>query len=447
MVPYLKGFHLTIEMWQGGRDTEGRKLPTRGDSSVGSSESLSSLDVTRAGRHGLDLSLAASYSADKAEDEDMARANHRVKKKMGKAHPYAPDDGFTTPVPRFKDDIAALRQLTRFDLPPLRVVRPTQVVASGKQFGATLSQNYNCKARLTKATTSTDGVRFRIGLWLAAAEEEESSNLKELKNLVDTVEEEAKAGWLQNCEFFLFTDNSTAESCFYRGSSKSRHLHALVLALRTLEMAHGMTIHVIHVSGKRMIAQGTDGCSRGSLMEGVMTGRDMLVFVDLAHTAIERHPPLLDWVWTWTKLSKLEPLTPEGWYEEGHGITGGTLDSHKVWIPTHGDKNKLFLWAPQPLIADAALEELLKALHKRTDTFHVVLKPRLMTPRWRRLFNKACDFTFVVSPGYAFWPADMFEPLWVGNVLPFTHHRLWCFKRAPLLVEIGRDLQEVLCDQ
>jgi hypothetical protein len=161
-----------------------------------------------------------------------------------------------------------------------------------------------------------------------------------------------------------------------------------LLALRTLEMAHGMTIHVIHVSGKRMIAQGTDGCSRGSLMEGVMTGRDM-VFVDLAHTAVERHPPLLDWVRTWTELPKLKPLTPEGWYEEGHGITGGTLDSHKVWIPMHGDKNELFLWAPQPPLADAVLEEeLLKACHKRTDTFHVVLIPRLMTPRWRRLFNK-----------------------------------------------------------
>jgi hypothetical protein len=73
-----------------------------------------------------------------------------------------------------------------------------------------------------------------------------------------------------------------------------------------------MTIHVIHMSGKKMIAQGMDGSSRGSLMEGVMTGCDMLVFVDLAHTAIERNPPLLDWVRTWTKLSKLEPLTPEG---------------------------------------------------------------------------------------------------------------------------------------
>jgi hypothetical protein len=37
------------------------------------------------------------------------------------------------------------------------------------------------------------GVRYRIGLW-TAGEEEESLNFKELKNLVDTVKEEAEAG-------------------------------------------------------------------------------------------------------------------------------------------------------------------------------------------------------------------------------------------------------------
>jgi hypothetical protein len=38
----------------------------------------------------------------------------------------------------------------------------------------------------------------------------------------------------------------------------------------------------------------------------------------------------------------------------------------------------------------------------------------------------------------------MFEPLWVGIVLPFTHHKPWCFKRAPLLVELGGTLWELL---
>ncbi len=91
--------------------------------------------------------------------------------------------------------------------------------------------------------------------------EEESSNYKELRNLVDSVEAEARAGWLRDCELFIFTDNSMAEGCFHRGTSKSPHLHALVVDLRILEMIYGMTLHVVLISGKRMIAQGTDGCS------------------------------------------------------------------------------------------------------------------------------------------------------------------------------------------
>jgi hypothetical protein len=192
---------------------------------------------------------------------------------------HAPRDGLTSPVPRLKDDIEALMSLTNFELPPLRVVRPVQVVqvfygfgdASGKQFGATLSENYNCWGRLSGAGSGLGGIRFRIGLW-SAKEEEESSNYKELKNLVDTVCEEAMTGRVKDCELVIFTNKVTAEGCFYRGNSKSARLHALVLELWTLEMTYGMTVHVIHVSRLRMIAQGMDGCSRGLLMEGVMAG-------------------------------------------------------------------------------------------------------------------------------------------------------------------------------
>ena len=69
--------------------------------------------------------------------------------------------------------------------------------------------------------------------------------------------------------------------CLKLGASKSKLLHSLVLSLWLLELEYGMTLHVIHISGKRMIAQGTDGCSHGSLMEGVMAGEDMLTLVDL----------------------------------------------------------------------------------------------------------------------------------------------------------------------
>ena len=422
MVPYLKGFHLSIEMWRGGRDADGWKLPSKEED-----------------------------PEDDQHDEDAARVRHRIGPKRGGPEVYAPKDGFTTPVPRLVDDVAALIQLSQFKLPPLRVVRPSHVVqvfygfgdASGKQFGATLSENYNCRGRLSENKHAKEGIRYRVGLW-SPEEEEESSNYKELKNLVDTIKEEAAAGRLKDCELFIFTDNSTAEGCFYRGTSKSRYLHALVLELRKVEMNYGMTIHVVHISGRRMIAQGTDGCSRGSMMEGVMAGKDMLEFIDLGRSATERCPQLLDWVRSWTRRPDLEPLTPEGWFEEGHGITGGTKDKHGVWIPIHEPKGNLHLWVPPPAVADAALEELLKARHKRTDTYHVGLIPRLMAPRWRRLFSKVCDFEFAVSPGCSIWPDDMFEPLWVGIVLPFSIHRPWSFKRAPLLVEMGRELREVL---
>ena len=70
--------------------------------------------------------------------------------------------------------------------------------------------------------------------------------------------------------------------------------------------------------------------------------------------------------------------------------------------------------------------------------------PRLMAPMWRKLFNKVSDFTFVVSPGAHFWPDSMYEPLWVGVVLPFAHCKPWQLKRAPKLVGMGRELRRVL---
>ena len=68
--------------------------------------------------------------------------------------------------------------------------------ASGKQFGATLLKNYNCRGRLIGAAQGPDRIRFRIGLWTPEVEEE-SLNYKELRNLVDLIGAEAIAGRLR----------------------------------------------------------------------------------------------------------------------------------------------------------------------------------------------------------------------------------------------------------
>ncbi|KAL3782049.1 hypothetical protein ACHAWO_000288 [Cyclotella atomus] len=97
-----------------------------------------------------------------------------------------------------------------------------------------------------------------------------------------------------------------------------------------------------------MIAQGTDGCSRGVLMEGVMAGH-------------------------------------KEWFQEGHGITSGHLDKHGVWMPDHEPSGKIHLWASPPAVADAMLEELLKL-----STFRLLL---------------------MLDAGVSVWPSNMFEPL------------------------------------
>jgi hypothetical protein len=100
------------------------------------------------------------------KDEDVARAAHDLGMKTGGGDAYAPGNGLTVPVPRFKDDLAALIRLNDFLIPPLRVVRPSQVVhqfygfgdASGKQFGATISRNYDFWSQLAKGVNASNGV-------------------------------------------------------------------------------------------------------------------------------------------------------------------------------------------------------------------------------------------------------------------------------------------------
>ena len=86
-----------------------------------------------------------------------------------------------------------------------------------------------------------------------------------------------------------------------------------------------------------MIAQGTDGLSRGIFLEGVVRSEDMPSFVDLSCTAIERHPGVLKVVESWVDpvLGKRKVLTPDKWFREGHGIVGGEKDSTGLWIPLH----------------------------------------------------------------------------------------------------------------
>lgn len=213
-------------------------------------------------------------------------------------------------VPQLTADIGALTTLFSPDLPPKRPIRPTSTAvalygfgdASGGGFGSTILIN--------------GAIHFRHGQW-ASHFKESSSNLRELSNLVSAIEEATFSGLLHNCELFLFTDNSTAEGAFHKGTSSSKHLFSLILRLQTLQMHHGLFLHMIHIAGTRMQSQGTDGLSRGCLASGVMNGADMLSFVPLNLSARDRAPTLPQWVSMWTLPQHFHWLSPFEWFTEG----------------------------------------------------------------------------------------------------------------------------------
>ena len=196
-----------------------------------------------------------------------------------------------------------------------------------------------------------------------------------------------------------------------------------------------------------MIAQGTDGLSRGIFLERVVRGEDMLSFVDLLRTAIERHPGVLKFVRSWVApiLGDSTVLLPEEWFREGHGIVGGTKDSTGLWIPQHASNGRVYIWNPPPIIADVALEECAKAIHKHTDAYHILLIPRLYSPLWMRLLYKVSDFVFQLPPASQHWPSSMHKPLFIGISFPLLHRNPWSIRRMLLLVELERQLRQVLC--
>jgi hypothetical protein len=77
-------------------------------------------------------------------------------------------------------------------------------------------------------------------------------------------------------------------------------------------MEYDIILHVIHVSGRRMILQGTDGISRGDYTEGVMVSRPMLEFIPLNESVIERSPTLAQWLENTLAPEGFEILDPEG---------------------------------------------------------------------------------------------------------------------------------------
>ena len=85
----------------------------------------------------------------------------------------------------------------------------------------------------------------------------------------------------------LATNNEVVERSLYKGNSTSEKLFELVARLRTTQIKIATKLLVTHISGKRMMAQGTDGVSSGIVKEGVALGETVIKFCPWGRSAIE----------------------------------------------------------------------------------------------------------------------------------------------------------------
>lgn len=332
----------------------------------------------------------------------------------------------------FLDSMEAFETFMKEDTPPSVVVRQSKAIllmygfldASGSGFGSsTLVQN---------------DVHYRIGTW-KEEETDNSSNWKEFTNLVSDVKEAGKKGWLTGNTMVLATDNETVEKVIYKGNSTSRKLFELVLELRQLELKYGARLIVSHVAGTRMIAQGTDGLSRGNIKEGVSLGIKMLTFCPWNKNALEVQPKLKPWLQTWIG-NEAKFLEPKDWFIQGHDIEGFERNG-PFWTPKI--KSGIYIWTPAPAAADVALEQLRIARIKRQKSTHLVIIPRLLTSQWLKQLYKAADLVVFCPAIHDFWNKTNFENLTFAFVFPFLEYRPFQQRKTPKMFGMGRQLSQM----
>ncbi len=212
--------------------------------------------------------------------------------------------------------------------------------------------------------------------------------------------------------------------------SNAWHLFDLILTLKQVARQHKVLIHCFHILGNRMIASGVDGLSCGNYNAGISLGFDVCQFMPSNITAWDVAGNALgNWCKSWMGKDVTPPLTPVGWFKEGH------CPGVHVWTPPLG-------------AALIALKELSRSHHKHPLVVtHVVMILRLLwDEEWRSHFEKEVDFWFILHNG-SLWPHSAFEPLLVGisfPMLPPSSPFPWQVKQERMrMVDLGRALSQM----
>ena len=168
--PYLKGFYNTLNNWRRDQDGDGWKLSR--------------------------TAWMELISGDIAFEEDNdIQLPFDSRRRVMKNHERTAAPAFVPFVERLKKDLHALRVLFSPEEPTLRLVRGYSLGCALFAFGDASGGGFGSSWQTTK------GVSYRYSTWDKSMDGQ-SSNLRELMNLVDTIEEMAKQNTLKGKELF-----------------------------------------------------------------------------------------------------------------------------------------------------------------------------------------------------------------------------------------------------
>ena len=237
-----------------------------------------------------------------------------------------------------------------------------------------------------------------MGTW-APHVQHQSSNWRELRTLLRTLERERERGRVQDTTLFYFTDNLVTYFIVQGGSSTSPELHRLIRRIQILAIELGCRLEVIHVPGTLMIAQGADGLSRGLWMSPERVRQSSLTESSQALFQVPFRPALGEWA-----LMHLG-LAPWALYSWQSTLSPWSFES--IF-------GKLSIWTPTPETARQALTSFLDIwVEGACDTSAIFLIPRILQREWGNISQHVLDKG-------TFYPSALPAHLAYDSLIPFV---------------------------
>jgi hypothetical protein len=206
-----------------------------------------------------------------------------------------------------------------------------------------------------------------------------TSNAKEMRTLLATLEiiwaDPTQRESAEGSTLFYFTDSTCVYFAVTSGASKYDHLQILVRKIKELELRLGCLLEVVHVPGKVMIEEGTDGLSRGVWVSPLHNAVGPAGITAQVFGSVPESDALLPWVYSKVPILQARRLRM---------CRLGPFPSANALL------HRYTVWAPLPEVARQLISALLfLRMESPATTGFCVVVPRILLRQWGNLSRSA----------------------------------------------------------